>query len=106
MTVLIITYVWQWWCELERDKLKAEQKKERSVTLSMEHMDVPLKTHYKHFSVPLQPDLAQVLYFSIYSTASLQSDKTHPNPTVLPPLFQRNWIIHYQGSQMFKLHFC
>lgn len=41
--VLIVIYLGQWWCELEEDRLRAEQKKERSVTLlSMEHAGVLL----------------------------------------------------------------
>lgn len=45
MMVLIITFLEQWWWELEEDRVKAEQKKERSVTLfSPEHADVLLVT--------------------------------------------------------------
>lgn len=41
--VLSIIYLGQWWCELEEDRLSAEQKKERSVTLlSTEHANVLL----------------------------------------------------------------
>lgn len=45
--VPIIIYLGQWWYELEEDRVKTEQKKERSVTLfSPEHADVLLVTQH------------------------------------------------------------